>query len=484
MIMILILTVVLFVQTLFFVKKNRGYLRVKNVEKEIEILHQQVEQDNIKIEKEVKERVLLTIKLREIINRRYHNKLSIYNRELNTRERFIKEKEYDLRSYNVEIEKKQKEYDELNEKKKELEKIINDIELDIYSAEYGLYRSKYYFLTSKKCKEKIEEVRKEQKRAIKNDEVCVCHTNWTIANSRREGNKMINRNKKMMLRAFNGECDAIISKATYKNVNTMEKRIIQSFERINKLNEVIEMWITDEYMELKLKELFLVHEYHEKMFIEKEEQRIIKAQMKDEEKAQKEFEKELIKAEKETERYSKALKQARKELQTSDNKSIENLNIKIQELERKLKEAEKNKRAISQAQITKSGHVYVISNIGSFGENVYKIGMTRRLEPLDRVKELNGPSVPFSFDIHAMIFSENAPELEKKLHRELSYTKLNRITKRKEFFYVKLDIIEKVVEKITGKTKLKFNYEHEAKEYRLSEKIRIKEERNTERLVG
>jgi hypothetical protein len=115
-------------------------------------------------------------------------------------------------------------------------------------------------------------------------------------------------------------------------------------------------------------------------------------------------------------------------------------------LEQSLKNAnEAKERAISRAQQTKSGHVYIISNLGSFGENVYKIGMTRRLEPLDRVKELGSASVPFTFDLHAMIYSENAPELESLLHKEFDDRRINKVNNRKEYFKVSLDEIEQVV---------------------------------------
>lgn len=481
---ILVLLIVVLGQTLYFVKKNKKYIKIKDAEAEIKRLYEKVEQDSIRIEKQSKEKVLLMLKFRDIINKRYHSQLNILNSELVEREEIIKEKEDTLKTFDITIRKKQKEIDELIEKTGKLSNQINEIELDIYSAEYGLYKSKYDFLTSEKYKVEIEDVRREQKWMVKNGNACVCYTNWTVENSKCEGNKMVNRNRKMMLRAFNGECDAIISKATYKNINTMEKRLNQSFERINKLNEVMQMWLAEEYKELKMKELFLVYEYHEKVFNEKEELRIRKMQIKEEERAQKEFEKALIKAEKEAERYSKALEQAKKELQEADNKSIEKLNMKIKELEKKLEEAEKNKRAISQAQITKSGHIYIISNVGSFGEDVYKIGMTRRLEPFDRVRELNGPSVPFLFDLHAMIFSKNAPELELKLHRELSYAKLNRVNKRKEFFKVKLEDIEEVVKELNENDETEFKYEHEAKEYRLSEKLRLEEEEDAKKLVG
>ncbi|WP_407536855.1 GIY-YIG nuclease family protein (plasmid) [Cetobacterium somerae] len=129
--------------------------------------------------------------------------------------------------------------------------------------------------------------------------------------------------------------------------------------------------------------------------------------------------------------------------------------LRIEELERQLEEAHKNKeKAISQAQLTKSGHVYIISNIGSFGENVYKIGMTRRLDPLDRVKELGDASVPFPFDVHAMIYSEDAPGLENKIHKEFNNKSTNLVNLRKEFFNITLEEVENFVKENYGEFKL------------------------------
>ncbi|MGE4512111.1 MAG: GIY-YIG nuclease family protein [Sulfurimonadaceae bacterium] len=157
-------------------------------------------------------------------------------------------------------------------------------------------------------------------------------------------------------------------------------------------------------------------------------------------------------AEKEERMYSDLLEKAKKEIETAKDDERALLNAKIEMLQQQLIEAqEKESRAKSMAEQTKRGHVYVISNIGSFGENVYKIGLTRRLDPLDRVKELGDASVPFQFDVHAMIYSENAPAMEATLHREFDKNRLNAVNRKKEFFNISLAEIKNRVEKITGK---------------------------------
>ena len=138
---------------------------------------------------------------------------------------------------------------------------------------------------------------------------------------------------------------------------------------------------------------------------------------------------------------------------------------KIHELEEKIKELEKEQTSVAEREANaKAGYVYVISNIGSFGKDIYKIGMTRRLEPMDRINELSSASVPFAFDVHAMIFSTDAPELESKLHQIFDKNRVNRINTRKEFFHVSLDKIEEAVKDNFDNT-VEFTRIPAAKEY-------------------
>jgi hypothetical protein len=301
---------------------------------------------------------------------------------------------------------------------------------------------------------------------IYNSEATISNVKWTVNNSQTEGNRMIKRNRKLILYAFNGECDSIISKVKWNNATKMEERIEKAFKDINKLGEVFSISITDYFKTLKIEELSLTHEYEEKKYQEKEEQKRIREQMREEDRAQKELEKEQREAEDEEKRFQKALDKARKELGSVSQNELEELNKQIYSLEQRLKDAQERKeRALSMAQMTKVGHIYVISNIGSFGEGVVKIGMTRRLDPLDRVRELGDASVPFQFDIHAIIHSENAPELERQLHKKFQDQRLNRINGRKEFFRVGLEEIEEFVKGHLN-AQIEFTLLAEAREYR------------------
>jgi hypothetical protein len=316
---------------------------------------------------------------------------------------------------------------------------------------FGFYKPRYNFVSSERYQAKLEDIRLRQKAMIQDKRAAVCHIEWSVEGSRAEGRKHTNRTLKLTLRAFNGECDAAIAKVKYNNVHVMEARIRKAYEVINGLIEVQRAEIVWDYLSLKLDELYLVHEYQEKLQEEKEEQRRIREQMREEEIALRELERARLDAEKEEQRYAEALRKATEQAESAVGEKQKKLLWQVEELKRRLDEAHTNKeRAIARAQMTRSGHVYIISNVGSFGEHVYKIGMTRRLDPMDRVKELGDASVPFSFDVHAIIYSEDAPALETKLHRLFHQRRINLINERKEFFRVTIDEIARAVRENHG----------------------------------
>ena len=349
----------------------------------------------------------------------------------------------------------QAEEQELSAKISLLRAKLQELEEQEIVEAFGFYESKYDFQEAEEYKQRLDKIRALQKQMIKDNQAAVCRTEWSVSGSTKEGKKMIDNFLKLILRAFNGECDAAVAKVKYNNVQPMENRIRKSYEDLRKLAQSVYCEITSSYLDLKLQELWLTHEYQERKYQEQEEQRIIREQMREEEKALRELEKARQDAEKEERRYQEALEKARRDVESATGKAQEKLFSQIEELQKRLAEAEVNKeRAISQAQLTKSGHVYIISNIGSFGEDVYKIGMTRRIEPMERVKELGDASVPFPFDVHAMIFCENAPELESRLHRRFNDRRMNKENQRKEFFRVSLDEIVKVVRETDQELKI------------------------------
>ncbi|MBE6338758.1 MAG: DUF4041 domain-containing protein [Lentimicrobiaceae bacterium] len=361
------------------------------------------------------------------------------------------ENEYDkkiseLESLLNEISNSEKTIAEYNKQILSIEKILSVYESRLDIIESGIYTPIYDFSTSEEYKTKLSLNIDKQKAMIQSNRAATCYTIFTMDGSATKGQKVVKSYQKIILRAYNNECDALISKVKWNNFNQIKERMLKSREVLNKQGETFSIHITNEYEKLKIEQLTLEHEYNLKKQKEKEQQRAAQEALREEERARKEFERAEQEAIKEELMYQKALEKARKEAEITTGDAQAKLIEKIQKLETELKEAQSRKeRAMSMAQQTKKGHVYVISNIGSFGENVYKIGMTRRLEPEERVKELGDASVPFSFDIHAMIFSEDAPKLEAALHNRFESHKVNMVNPRKEFFNVTLDEIKNVV---------------------------------------
>lgn len=266
--------------------------------------------------------------------------------------------------------------------------------------------------------------------------------------------------------AFNGKVDSVLSRVRSDNYGKLRQEIIDAFALVNSNGAAFRnARVTEEYRDSRLEELRLAVVLQELREREREEQRRIKEEMREEEKARREIERAVKDAAKEEEMLQKAMEKVRSKYESASETQKAMYEEQLGELERKLKEAEeRNQRALSMAQQTKRGHVYVISNVGSFGEDVYKIGMTRRLEPLDRVRELGNASVPFPFDVHAMIWSEDAPALETELHKNFALAQVNKTNYRKEFFNVGLRSIREAVEK--AGIIAKWTLASEAREYR------------------
>lgn len=406
------------------------------------------------------------------------NKTKAKHQGINDVQEYIEEQKRDYQNVasrlNKQIEELQVSRQELKKKHKQEEKIhhklkqeINLLKSDLDIIEYGVYEPQFDYDTSAIFKLHITEIRSTQKQMIKADSAVIGGEHWTVNGSTSKGRVMINKQKKLMLRAFNGECNSFIAGVKWNNETRMEERILKSTEMINKLGDAQGLKISTKYTEAKLQELRLTYEYQLKKQEEKEQQRQIREQIREEEKARKDFEKAQKEAEREEKILQKAMEQARTQIAKASETEKAIFEARLVELKEKLKVAEeKNQRAISMAQQTRAGHVYVISNIGSFGKNVYKIGMTRRLEPMDRIYELGDASVPFRFDVHAMIYSEDAPNLEKQLHAKFDQYRLNHVNRRREYFNISLNEIEKVVKENHGE--IEFIIEPEAKEYRES----------------
>lgn len=335
------------------------------------------------------------------------------------------------------IEEMRSAYAEKRSTLKRLEQQVAIYDEKLSFAELGVYEPHFDFTDSDEYKLEIKRIRDRQKAMVSAKTSTLCPTDWQVDGSSAKGQTMINRQTRLTLRAFNNECEAAIANTRWNNVNAMEKRILNAAKQIDKANESMNLRISEQYVSLRLDELHATHEYRERLKIEKEE----RAELARAEREEKKLLAEAEAAEREEERYQRLLDKARSEAGVDESR--------ITELEAALAEAHaKSERARAMAEMTKSGYVYIISNIGSFGEDVVKIGLTRRLEPDDRVKELGDASVPFGFDTHAMIYSDEAPALENALHKDFADRRVNGSNMRKEFFRVGLEEVEDAVKRL------------------------------------
>lgn len=247
--------------------------------------------------------------------------------------------------------------------------------------------------------------------------------------------------------AFNGRVDSILSRAKHENVGTLQKEIQDAFQMVNQHGKAFrDARILPGFLEARIAELKWAVAVQVIKQNDQEEQRRLREQIREEEKAQREFERSLKQAAKEEDLVRKALEKVLDQAARATDDQRAKFEAQLAELRGKLAEAEeRGQRALSMAQQTKLGHVYVISNIGSFGEDVFKIGMTRRLDPLDRVRELGDASVPFSFDVHALLKCDDAPALERELHKRFVTAQVNKVNPRKEFFRVALSELRAAV---------------------------------------
>lgn len=369
--------------------------------------------------------------------------------------------------------KHEKLLNECNRMEQKISKLKNEavfFEDAIFFQDFGLYTPRYDFISAEKYKLALDKIRTAQKDMIKTDTAITGAKNWTVDGSKTKGAKMVNDMKKLFLRAFNSDCEDVITKVKYNNYEMSVKKIRQSAESIEKLGKTMGLMITSRYINSKIDELHLAFEYRLKKQEEKEEQKIARAEMREAARLQKEIEAQRKKIEKEQNHYQIAFEKLLNQLKSNPDDA--DLLQKKAELEKQLDDIDKAIKDIDYREANqKAGYVYIISNIGAFGENVYKIGMTRRLDPQDRIDELGDASVPFNFDVHAMIFSDNAPALEAALHKAFENRKLNMVNTRREFFNVTLDEIKDVVKKNFDKT-VEFIDVADAEQYRISQKMK------------
>ncbi|HGO1494888.1 TPA: DUF4041 domain-containing protein [Staphylococcus aureus] len=353
------------------------------------------------------------------------------------------------KSINIENQKIKREIQELKNLKndlissieegtKELEHITSYLNDELFKYDIELtYPFDLVEVDSSQINTYIKKLQMKEKELLNLEEV-------KIFNVSTENKRHQNAQAKQIIRLFNAETSLLINKVNSKNIESMQNKIFKSYEGINKIFETDNVRIPETLLDIKLEMLDLMHKYQVKIEDEKIIRREERARLKEIEQAEKEMEKKLKELDKDIRHHNNEIKKLTMYLNNTDLQVEKELYIeKIRKLDQSLKDLNSERENVEDRKDNaQSGFVYIISNIGSFGENVYKIGVTRRLEPMDRINELSSASVPFEFDVHALIFSENAFELESKLHEYFKKYKVNKVNGRKEFFKVNINEIK------------------------------------------
>ena len=393
------------------------------------------------------------------------NELAKLNDEIERQNNIINSNNQNINQYHATINQLQAIIDDKNRQ-------LHEFDDEFLVQEFGLYEPKFAFANSTQFKDALKQCRAQQKELIKQFNAEAKQTAWTVNGKHSEGKKMVGQIARLLMEAFNGECDEIVRKVTYSNVNKSLERIDKIAENVNKNCQVVGISIPPRYIALKKNEVQLAFEFSQQKEEEKERLRILRAEAAEQKRVEREIEEKRKKLDKERKQYSSEYEKIQRRIET--NADDKNLLDKAADLKQHLDDIDKAVKDVDyRAANQKAGFVYIISNVGSFGEGVYKIGMTRRLDPDERIKELSGASVPFGFDIHAMIFSDDAPKLEAALHHAIDDKKVNIVNQRKEFFRVSLQEIEDVVKANYDKT-VEFTEAAPAEQYRISEELRKK----------
>ncbi|WDO07457.1 DUF4041 domain-containing protein [Streptomyces murinus] len=341
----------------------------------------------------------------------------------------------------------------------ELQALIVNADETALLQEAGIYAYRHVLQDAIAYRSRLDTLRDEIKSLTRAGRAVHAATDWTVNGSKREGQKMVRDFSKLMLRAYNAEADYAVRSMRPYRLTSLVDRLYKSRETIAKLGATMHIRISDEFHNARVRELELTADYLQKKDEEKEAQREARAREREEAAVQRELDRQREKLNKELGHYQAALERLR---ERGDAGGAAELEAKLAEIENSLQDVE------SRAANVRTGYVYVISNIGAFGDRIVKIGMTRRLEPLERVYELSGAAVPFRFDVHALIFSKDAVGLEAELHRHFASQRVNQVNSRKEFFYATPVEVRDALHRFAGQHLIEFTEEPQALEWRAS----------------
>lgn len=414
-----------------------------DMENQLEEMESKLE-EKIKIETEEQNNIIE--KLNKDIRRRQEEVARLESKATTLEESYNKRKEEIIRNIEEENNRRERECNKrLNVLKEEIERLENAKVGYALLQEIDMMENPYNYETSQEFQDRLNEIKKEQKEMVRDGKALVFSTTWTVANSKTKGDKFMKNLSKLALKSFNNECDNIIINVKYSSMSIAKDKIEKSFKDTNKFIQVMECAITDEYLELKIKELQLKCGWLEKRELEKEELKRQAEILKEQEKIEKEIQEAKEKIQYEQTQYSTEIKRLEEQLkeEQGNNDVIMKQLTKLQE---KLAKLEEKKKDVLNREINKkAGWVYVISNDSFEGKEVYKVGVTRALDYRDRIAQLSSASVPFKFKVNSVIFSEDAFALETALHRAFSDKRWNKANFHKEFFLVSLNEIKEEV---------------------------------------
>lgn len=328
--------------------------------------------------------------------------------------------------------------------------------------EIGLYKYAHPLDSSDQYKGLLAQIEAECKQRVKDGSAVTATKKWAINGSDKDGSRMVADFSKLILRAYNNEADNVVRTLRPYSVEPAIARLDKLRASIAKLGTSMKLGITDGYHALRVQEVQLTGDYLAKLAEEREAQREERARLREEDKVRREFQAEQDRLEKERTHYANVVAAMQA---TGDVAGASEAASKLAEIQQALA------GVIDRSANIRAGYVYVISNIGAFGARIVKIGLTRRLEPMDRVRELGDASVPFHFDVHAMIFSEDAVGLETALHREFEAKRVNLVNARREFFYASAQEVRDVLHRMRGSL-LSYVNDPEALEWHQSEGAR------------
>lgn len=353
----------------------------------------------------------------------------------------------------------------LKQKVSELERQVDDLNRQVIVnrdrlvlEEIGLFDFDHPAETSATLATELEALRSDIRQTNKIGSAITATANFTFNNSLSKGQTFVNQMSRIMLRAYNAEAENAVKTVKAGNLASAQKRLSTAREQIAKQGRMIDLSVTDHYHRLRLKELEIAARHEQAKAADRQKERERRAELREQRALEAEIKREKDRLEKERNHYLNSIQRLRN---SGDTSSADSLQAELDRIDAEIAAADYRAANI------RAGYVYVISNIGAFGEGVVKIGMTRRLEPEDRIRELGDASVPFNFDVHALFFSDDAVTIEAMLHREFAEQRLNKVNQRREFFRVHPQSVLDVLTEHNVSV-LEFNTHAAADDYRMS----------------